>query len=348
MEWSGNMGRPMLSALVTFYNQEDYVDIAMKSIMMQKTDFDFEVLVGDDGSDDGTVEKINQWIKRYPDQIKLYAMPRDKNKEYFGSFRFCQNRLNLLNHVTGKYFAFLDGDDYYTVDYKFQKQVDILENPENDDCIACAHDIEKVYPDGKRKRLCAGRLKERKIDIEEFWKNYYLSAENFIVRSNVISKIPQELLNNTFEDIIQTFFVLQYGKLYYIPEVMAAYVQTGEGLWTAGDRASNCISNLIRYDIAIKINLSMKKITDKKFAAIWRQAYCERKQFSPDKFPIFYEEAKEKKLTSTLQWLQYNKISRTEKLELFVQTFTRYNFGRYKYQLLQWIINKKGTVNESE
>lgn len=344
MEWSGNMGKPMLSALVTFYNQEDYVDIAMKSIMMQKTDFDFEVLVGDDGSDDGTVEKINQWIKRYPEQIKLYVMPRDKDKEYFGSFRFCQNRLNLLNHVTGKYFAFLDGDDYYTVDYKFQKQVDILENPENDDCIACAHDIEKVYSDGKRKRLCAGRLKERKIDIEEFWKNYYLSAENFIVRSNVISKIPQELLNNTFEDIIQTFFVLQYGKLYYIPEVMAAYVQTDVGLWTAGNRITNCISNMIRYDIAIKINPSMEKITDKKFSHVWWEILKERKILSSEKYSILYKEACDKELKYSRMWLEFQKLSVVQKGSLYKKTFqivSKVNFSKIKNQIIMWLINMR-------
>ena len=47
-----------VSVLVTFYNQEDYVDEALQSVFDQKCDFDFEVLIGDDGSTDGTMAKL--------------------------------------------------------------------------------------------------------------------------------------------------------------------------------------------------------------------------------------------------------------------------------------------------
>ena len=49
-----------VSVLVTFYNQEDYVDEALQSVFDQKCDFDFEVLIGDDGSTDGTMAKLQQ------------------------------------------------------------------------------------------------------------------------------------------------------------------------------------------------------------------------------------------------------------------------------------------------
>ena len=50
-----------VSVLVTFYNQEDYVDEALQSVFDQKCDFDFEVLIGDDGSTDGTMAKLQKW-----------------------------------------------------------------------------------------------------------------------------------------------------------------------------------------------------------------------------------------------------------------------------------------------
>ena len=59
-----------VSVLVTFYNQEDYVDEALQSVFDQKCDFDFEVLIGDDGSTDGTMAKLQKWKQKYPDTIK--------------------------------------------------------------------------------------------------------------------------------------------------------------------------------------------------------------------------------------------------------------------------------------
>ena len=56
-----------VSVLVTFYNQEDYVDEALQSVFDQKCDFDFEVLIGDDGSTDGTMAKLQKWMQKYPD-----------------------------------------------------------------------------------------------------------------------------------------------------------------------------------------------------------------------------------------------------------------------------------------
>ena len=60
-----------VSILVTFYNQEDYVDQAMKCIFEQNMKYSFEVLVGDDGSSDATVPKVQEWQKKHP-TISLY------------------------------------------------------------------------------------------------------------------------------------------------------------------------------------------------------------------------------------------------------------------------------------
>ena len=61
-----------LSVLVTFYNQKDYVDRALRSILLQNTDFEYEILVGDDGSTDGTLDKIKEWQAKYPNKISVY------------------------------------------------------------------------------------------------------------------------------------------------------------------------------------------------------------------------------------------------------------------------------------
>ena len=78
------MIEPSVSVLVTFYNQEKYVDRALKSIIDQKTDFGVKILVGDDGSSDGTCAKVNKWIDNYPRIITLYVMNREPGKQISG------------------------------------------------------------------------------------------------------------------------------------------------------------------------------------------------------------------------------------------------------------------------
>ena len=88
-----------LSVLVTFYNQREYVDRALNSILSQKTDYDYEILVGDDGSNDGTIGKLEEWQEKYPDKIKIYIMDRKEGVKYNSSFRASRNRINLLKKV---------------------------------------------------------------------------------------------------------------------------------------------------------------------------------------------------------------------------------------------------------
>ena len=54
------------------YNQEPYVAQALDSILMQKTDFPFEVIAADDCSTDRTQEIILDYQSRYPDKIVTF------------------------------------------------------------------------------------------------------------------------------------------------------------------------------------------------------------------------------------------------------------------------------------
>ena len=134
-----------VSVLITFYNSEQYVDDCLKSVFSQKTTFPFKVIVGDDGSSDGTVEKIEEWQKRYPERLSYIIMPREVGKKYVGGTRASRNRLALLDKVDTKYFHYLDGDDYWTDDNRLQKCYDVLENPENKECVGCGHAINMFH-----------------------------------------------------------------------------------------------------------------------------------------------------------------------------------------------------------
>ncbi len=223
-----------VSVLVTFYNQEKYVDRALESVFCQKTNFGVEVLVGDDGSSDGTQKKVQCWIEKYPDRTKLLVMPRNEQK-YAPGFRASQNRLNLLKNVRGKFFIYLDGDDFFCDENKLQKQVEILEKAENSGCIGCGHPIYALFPDGTKKNFGGNeRLSEGIVDAKKYWKYSYLHTDTLLFRSSVIEKLPVDLLDCVFNDNLITFSIIQHGNLYYLPQTMAVYEQTGDGIFTGG------------------------------------------------------------------------------------------------------------------
>ena len=246
-------------------------------------------------------------------------MPREPGKKYIGGFRASQNRLNLLKHVQADYFTFLDGDDYFDDERKLQKQINILESAENQDCAACGHAIDAEYPDGTRKPFLRIANYQDKYDLSEYWKGVYCSTDTILARSSTISNVPFELVENSYNDILITFLILQSGKLYYLPETMAIYRQTGDGVWTSGNTFTNNLRNMMVYDLAVMINPKMKNETQLKFASTWRNLYSRRKEIYSDEHTELLAEARDKGLKNTRRWIEYNSLDANEKAELMMQ-----------------------------
>jgi len=108
-----------LSVCVVTYNQENYIAECIQSLVDQKTNFDFEIIVGDDCSTDKTTEIVRIFENKYPHLIRLLL--RDKN---VGA---AQNFMDVHHAATGDYVAHIDGDDYALAD-KFQVQVDFMDS----------------------------------------------------------------------------------------------------------------------------------------------------------------------------------------------------------------------------
>ena len=125
-----------ISFCVTYYNQAEYVKQSLDSIFSINLPYKYEILVGDDGSDDKTVEIVNFYLKHYPDVVSLFVMPRDNTKKYNSISRASANRLNLVLHATGKYIVFLDGDDKYCNKDFIIEALSVLDN--NDKAVAYA------------------------------------------------------------------------------------------------------------------------------------------------------------------------------------------------------------------
>ena len=313
------MEKPRVSVLVTFYNQEEYVDKAIESIISQKTSFGVHIIVGDDGSSDGTRDAVIRWADKYPDRIELHVWDRDASPVDNG-FRASKNRLNLLRFVKTEYFIFLDGDDYYSFDGKLQMQADVLDDPANSDCIACGHNIDMLYKDGRIEPAMTYSV-EGKLDAKRYWRKYYIHTDTLMIRSSVISHIDKEFPDNHFDDVVITFFVLGYGKIYYLPESWTVYVQTGNGLWTSGDTVVNLIRSMMMFDVCNAINPRLSVENQVRFSHIWKEIYRLRKKIDPDTLKPYADEAKSGNLKYTYKWIHYTESGLFDRIGLVFKCF---------------------------
>jgi glycosyltransferase involved in cell wall biosynthesis len=128
---------PKVSVCVITYNQEKYIRQCLQSIVDQETDFDFEVIVGEDCSTDGTRAIVQEFMGRYPGLIK--GIFHDEN---IGG---CRNYISVHSAALGDYIAHVDGDDL-CCPFKLSRLVDYLNH--NRECVAVFHRVLICDKDG--------------------------------------------------------------------------------------------------------------------------------------------------------------------------------------------------------
>lgn len=247
-----------VSILLTSYNLVDYIDASIQSVVQMDMPFEWELLIGDDGSTDGTVEKINTWIEKYPNNIRLYCIERSDTSVKIGS-RAAQNRALLLEKAQGDYINYLDGDDCFLGSEKIKEQVSLLDNPNNTDCSCCAHNSKVIrYPEGKRFLLSEPR-KNGKMTIKDYWPYYYFHTNTLMFRKECKQLLLNSMYRGFLNDNFITYLVLQQGNMLYLEKVWAQYNQTGTGLWTGHSRVYGTFRNMQIFDLELYANPKLSK-----------------------------------------------------------------------------------------
>src|SRR6185436_18390622 len=126
-----------VSVLMIAYNIERFIGQAIDSVLMQRADFDYEIVIGEDCSTDGTRDIVRQYAAEHPSKIRpiLRVNNLGMNANFVATLQECR----------GTYIALLDGDDYWTSPYKLQRQVDFLDN--HPEYSISFHNVTIVYED---------------------------------------------------------------------------------------------------------------------------------------------------------------------------------------------------------
>lgn len=205
----------MLSVMIPCYNFESYIEHCVNSVLAQETDFDFEVIVGDDCSKDGTLSVLNS----LGDRIKFYS-----NTENLG---IAKNTRKLLSMCRGKYVSYIDGDDFLTDPKKLQRQVDFLEsNPEyvmhSTGCFhsdATGHSGTFITP-----------LVQEPTSAELMYVNYVGFGRTF---RNMPGMSPEWMDDIKFHDWAMNFEISLRGKIRCEDAITGGYRILGSGIITS-------------------------------------------------------------------------------------------------------------------
>ncbi len=197
---------------------------------MQKTNFQFEILLGEDASTDGTREICIEYAKKYPNKIKLFLHSRENNIKINGQQTGRFNFLYNLSSACGKYIALCEGDDYWTDPLKLQKQVDFLEaNPES--AMVCT-DYNRYYQ--KIEELEKNCFPRKYIDTRTvIFTDYIIDRSTIctattVFRNNIYKEFLKEIGFERFskwnvgDTPMWLYFALK-SKIKVLPDITAVY-----------------------------------------------------------------------------------------------------------------------------
>ncbi|MDF7818991.1 glycosyltransferase family 2 protein [Runella sp. MFBS21] len=206
-----------VSVVILTYNQKNFIGKAIESALAQETNFDFEILVGDDCSTDGAQEVIQGYQNQYPDKVK--AILHSKNLGQNGLF----NTIETLKLATGDYIAPMDGDDYWTSPHKLQIQVDFMEA--NPSFSACFHNALITYEDGTPSHELNSPDQKTIITVEDLVgeDEIWFMATSAVMFKNGLMYYPEWFLQSTSGDIPRYVILAKQGPIGYVSGVMSVY-----------------------------------------------------------------------------------------------------------------------------
>lgn len=215
--------KPKVSILCITFNQRKFIRQAIDSFLMQKTDFEFEILIHDDKSTDGTMEIIKEYEKAYPDIIRPFY--EKKNQYSQANYSFITD---LYVRARGQYIAFCEGDDYWINIHKLQKQVDFLDK--HPDYALCFHPAKVVFENHEeRDTLFPDSMDKKEFNLERLLRANFMQTSSVVYRN--VGHYDTMASDPVPGDWYAHLFHAAHGKIGFLPTVMSVYRRHDGGVW---------------------------------------------------------------------------------------------------------------------
>jgi hypothetical protein len=201
-------GTPLLSVLCLTYNHAAFIGRTLDSFLAQDTRFEFEVVVGDDCSTDGTPQLVADYRGRFGDRLRLL--------ESAVNLGVSRNFRRTMNACRGKYIALCEGDDFWRGRHKLQQQVDFLEA--HPDYVMAYHDATLVDQNGEHRISQLPWRLRRDATSAELVATRSISTLTVCFR-HLLGELPAELDQAPALDLCLWSLLGQHGKGKYMAEI---------------------------------------------------------------------------------------------------------------------------------
>jgi glycosyltransferase involved in cell wall biosynthesis len=210
------------------YNHEKFIAQALDSILSQQVNFDYEIVVGEDCSTDGTREILMDFHRRYP-QIILPLL----HQRNLGAL---SNMAATIAKCRGTYLAFLEGDDFWTDPNKLKKQVEFLDaHPAS---VICCHRVKLLDPEKREGIDVHPSRPPGSYSIQDLFRENFAPTCSVVLRRELIGALPPWHSQLAMGDWSLLALVAEHGAIELMNEVMAVYRVHPGGIWSSRPMAS--------------------------------------------------------------------------------------------------------------
>lgn len=216
---------PLVSVYCMTYNHVKTIAQAIESIVSQKTDFPFELIVHDDASTDGTADIVREYAQRYPKLIRPIIQTENQ-------YHKCNLIREFIHPISkGKFIALCEGDDFWTDADKLQLQADYMRS--HPDCTFSFHAVQQLSPNGDR-MTCRPLKKSREVPASLIIKRggLFCSTVSTMFRRDVMGCWPDFREAADVYDYPLQILAAVKGQAYYMDRIMGVYRFASTGSWT--------------------------------------------------------------------------------------------------------------------
>lgn len=248
------MDKPLVSISCITYNHGNFIRECINGFLSQKTDFPFEILIYDDASTDETPEIIRE----YAGKFSIIKPILQKENQYSRGQRGINIKYNFPR-AKGEYIALCEGDDYWTDQYKLQKQVDFLQlNPDYSLCFTrfkTKNERTGEFKLDENSKYFNGK-KDAEFNFNNF-NSWHIGTQTVVFRN--IGIVKNSVLKYISPVDIHLYVeLLNQGKGICLKDCCAVYRNTGLGVYTSGN-----YSDHIKRGVAIYADIYQKNKNNK-------------------------------------------------------------------------------------
>jgi glycosyltransferase involved in cell wall biosynthesis len=207
---------PLVSVLVTTFNHSRFVVEALESVRVQ-TFRDFEVVITDDASTDGTADVIEAWLARTGFPARYLRNPMNRG--------ICANRNTALSLTSAPFVCSLAGDDAYEPDRLERQVAFFLEQPEH--VAAIYSDMRLVDAEGHSFGIYPGRghtdVPDGKLFSRLIRREFQIPSPATMVRRNAVAAVGGYDESLSYEDMDMWLRLSHAYRFCYVPGAVCRY-----------------------------------------------------------------------------------------------------------------------------